>query len=375
MPLLTKFFKILSLILVISLTSCKTRYPDLEDGIYAEFITNKGTMVAKLEIEKNPITVANFVSLAEGNNTMVDNKYKDKKYYDGTVFHRVMDGFIIQGGDPTGTGFGNPGYKFNDKFHPDLKHDKPGILSMANPSLNSNGSQFFITEVANPSLDNVHTVFGKLIIGLNIQDSISNVPVDKKYKPLKDVVLEELNIIRKGKVAKQFDAPTVFKNHFAEVERLTKEKAEKAAAITKSSREKFDTQVAKATVLESGLKYFITEKGTGEKLKQGDKALTHYAVYFEDGKLLETSKLEIAEALDAVNEKRKKADRYQPINVEITPAAPVVAGLKEGIKQLSVGDKATVFIPYHLAYGEYGTRGIPGKTNLVFEVEIIELLN
>ncbi|MGA1225711.1 MAG: peptidylprolyl isomerase [Tamlana sp.] len=375
MPLLTKFFKILSLILVISLTSCKTQYPDLEDGIYAEFITNKGTMVAKLEIEKTPITVANFVSLAEGNNTMVDNKYKDKKYYDGTIFHRVMDGFIIQGGDPTGTGFGNPGYKFNDEFHPDLKHDKPGILSMANPGLNSNGSQFFITEVANPSLDNVHTVFGELIIGLNIQDSISNVPVDKKYKPLKDVVLKELNIIRKGKVAKQFDAPTVFKNHFAEVERLVKENAEKAEAITKSSREKFDTQEAKATVLESGLKYFITEKGTGEKLKQGDKALTHYAVYFEDGKLLETSKLEIAEALDAVNEKRKKADRYQPINVEITPDAPVVAGLKEGIKQLSVGDKATVFIPYHLAYGEYGIRGIPGKTNLVFEVEIIELLN
>lgn len=375
MPLLTKFFKILSLILVISLTSCKTQYPDLEDGIYAEFITNKGTMVAKLEIEKTPITVANFVSLAEGNNTMVDNKYKDKKYYDGTIFHRVMDGFIIQGGDPTGTGFGNPGYKFNDEFHPDLKHDKTGILSMANPGLNSNGSQFFITEVANPSLDNVHTVFGELIIGLNIQDSISNVPVDKKYKPLKDVVLKELNIIRKGKVAKQFDAPTVFKNHFAEVERLAKENAEKAEAITKSSREKFDTQEAKATVLESGLKYFITEKGTGEKLKQGDKALTHYAVYFEDGKLLETSKLEIAEALDAVNEKRKKADRYQPINVEITPDAPVVAGLKEGIKQLSVGDKATVFIPYHLAYGEYGIRGIPGKTNLVFEVEIIELLN
>lgn len=375
MPLLTKFFKILSLILVINLTSCKTQYPDLEDGIYAEFITNKGTMVAKLEIEKTPITVANFVSLAEGNNTMVDNKYKDKKYYDGTIFHRVMDGFIIQGGDPTGTGFGNPGYKFNDEFHPDLKHDKTGILSMANPGLNSNGSQFFITEVANPSLDNVHTVFGELIIGLNIQDSISNVPVDKKYKPLKDVVLKELNIIRKGKVAKQFDAPTVFKNHFAEVERLVKENAEKAEAITKSSREKFDTQEAKATVLESGLKYFITEKGTGEKLKQGDKALTHYAVYFEDGKLLETSKLEIAEALDAVNEKRKKADRYQPINVEITPDAPVVAGLKEGIKQLSVGDKATVFIPYHLAYGEYGIRGIPGKTNLVFEVEIIELLN
>lgn len=363
------------LTLILNLTSCKAQYPDLEDGIYAEFITNKGTMVAKLESEKVPVTVANFVSLAEGTNTMVDDAYKGKKFYNGLIFHRVMDGFMIQGGDPTGTGTGNPGYRFMDEFYPDLKHDKPGVLSMANSGPNSNGSQFFIMEVPKPHLDNVHSVFGQLVIGLNIQDSISNVEVDKRKKPLKDVVIEELNIIRKGKAAKKFDAPQIFINHFAEAERLEKEKIAKAEAIVKASKEKFTSQEEKALTLESGVKYFISEKGIGEKLKEGDNVLIHYAVYFENGKLLETSKLEIAEALDAVNEKRKKANRYQPINAEISPDAQIISGLREGLKQLSVGDKATVFIPYHLAYGEYGTRGIPGKSNLIFEVEIIELLN
>lgn len=375
MNLLKNSMKLFLLTLILNLTSCKAQYPDLEDGIYAEFITNKGTMVAKLESEKVPVTVANFVSLAEGTNTMVDDAYKGKKFYNGLIFHRVMDGFMIQGGDPTGTGTGNPGYRFMDEFYPDLKHDKPGVLSMANSGPNSNGSQFFIMEVPKPHLDNVHSVFGQLVIGLNIQDSISNVEVDKRKKPLKDVVIEELNIIRKGKAAKKFDAPQIFINHFAEAERLEKEKIAKAEAIVKASKEKFTSQEEKALTLESGVKYFISEKGIGEKLKEGDNVLIHYAVYFENGKLLETSKLEIAEALDAVNEKRKKANRYQPINAEISPDAQIISGLREGLKQLSVGDKATVFIPYHLAYGEYGTRGIPGKSNLIFEVEIIELLN
>lgn len=375
MHLLTKSLKVLLLISLVNLTSCKAQYPNLEDGIYAEFVTNKGIMVAKLESEKTPITVANFISLAEGTNTMVNKKYQGKKYYNGLIFHRVMDQFMIQGGDPTATGTGNPGYKFKDEFHPDLKHDKPGILSMANSGQNSNGSQFFITEVPKPHLDNVHSVFGELVVGLNVQDSISNVKVDKKNKPLKDVVIKELNIIRKGKAAKKFDAPKIFIHHFAEEERLEKEKATKAAAIIKTSKEKFDAQEANAIVLESGLKYVVTQKGTGEKLKEGNNVSIHYTVYFENGKLLETSKLEIAEALDAVNEKRKEAGRYQPIEAKITPNAPVIAGLKESLKQLSVGDKATLFIPYHLAYGEYGTRGIPGKSNLIFEIEIVELLN
>ena len=375
MNFLKNSFKLLLLTLFLNLTSCKAQYPDLEDGIYAEFVTNKGVMVAKLESEKVPVTVANFVSLAEGTNTMVDSVYKDKKFYNGLIFHRVMDKFMIQGGDPTGTGKGSPGYRFMDEFHPDLKHDKPGILSMANPGPNSNGSQFFITEVPKPHLDNLHSVFGELIIGLDIQDSISNVKVDKRNKPLKDVVIEELNIIRKGKAAKKFDAPKIFINHFAEAERIEKEKAAKIEAIIKASKEKFNIQEAKAIQLDSDLKYYISKKGSGKKLPNNAKVLLHYAVYFENGKLLETSKLEIAEALGVVNEKRKLANKYQPITADIGPDASMIQGFKEGLQQLTVGDKATIFVPYHLAYGEYGTRGIPGKSNLIFEVEIIELLN
>ncbi|WP_100612353.1 peptidylprolyl isomerase [Confluentibacter lentus] len=364
----------LSLIFIMGFSSCEAQYPDLEDGIYAEFVTTKGTMVAKLFYDKTPVTVANFVSLAEGTNTLVDETYKGKKFYNGLIFHRVMDGFMIQGGDPMGNGMGNPGYKFNDEFKTDLKHDKPGILSMANSGPNTNGSQFFITEVPKPSLDNVHTVFGELVLGIDIQDSISNLKTDSANKPLEAIVIQELNIIRKGKDAKSFNATSIFKNHFVEIERIAKEKAEKKAAMLKSNQEKFKTQKEKTITLPSGLQYIITEKGSGEKLDETHKILGNYTVYFEDGKLLGTNKLDTAEALDAVNPRQKVANGYEPIIFEIGPDARMIPGFKEGLKQLSVGDKATVFIPYHLAYGESGNRDIPPKTNLIFEVEILEIL-
>ena len=364
----------LFIILITNLTSCKAQYPDLEDGIYAEFITTKGIMLAKLDYDKAPITVANFVSLAEGTNTMVKEEYKKKKYYNGLIFHRVIDKFMIQGGDPTGTGSGNPGYKFNDETHPDLKHDKPGVLSMANSGPNTNGSQFFIMEVPKPFLDNKYSVFGQLVKGINIQDSISNVKTNSADKPLEDVAIEELNIIRKGKDAKNFDATNIFINHFSEIEHIKKEKEAKQKAILKATNIKFNKQKENAITLPSGLQYIVTEKGTGEKLTESAKVSAHYAVYFESGKLLETSKLEIAEALDAVNQRRKDANGYQPIEADISPNAGMIAGFKEGLNQLSVGDKATLFIPYHLAYGEAGNRGIPGKSNIIFEVEILEII-
>ncbi|WP_445732179.1 peptidylprolyl isomerase [Mariniflexile sp.] len=360
-------------ILLACFSSCKAPYPELEDGIYAEFITTKGVMVAKLAYDKTPVTVANFVSLAEGTNTMVDSAYIGKKFYNGTIFHRVIDSFMIQGGDPTGTGSGNPGYKFMDEFHPALKHNKPGILSMANSGPNTNGSQFFVTEVPKPRLDNRHSVFGELVIGLDVLDSISNVKTGTNNKPVEDVVIKELNIIRKGNNANSFDAPKVFINHFAKAEKLEKEKAAKTEAILKASAEKFNKQKEQATTLPSGLQYIITEKGTGKKLTETSKILTHYAVYFENGQLLETSKLETAEAFDMVNEQRKAANQYQPIPADIGPNARMISGFKEGLQQLSVGDKATLFIPYHLAYGETGNKSIPPKTDLIFEVEIVEL--
>lgn len=369
-----------ALVLVMILTSCKAQYPDLEDGIYAEFVTNKGIMVAKLEYNKVPVTVANFVSLAEGENTMVDKKYEGKKYYNGIKFHRVINNFMVQGGDPLGTGSGNPGYKFMDEFDPELKHDKKGILAMANSGYGgTNGSQFYITHKETPWLDaydennmlrnckndrvSCHSVFGEVLLGIEIIDSIKQ-----------NDVIEELNIIRKGKDAKKFDAPEIFINHFVELERQKKEKAAKAEAILKATKEKFDTQKKDAITLPSGLQYIITEKGTGEKLPQEAKVLTHYAVYFEDGKILETSNIETAEALNIVNEQRKLTEGYRPITADIGPDAQMIQGFKEGLQQLSVGDKATIFIPYHLAYGESGTRGIPGKSNIIFEVEVVKLL-
>jgi peptidylprolyl isomerase len=375
MKLLKHPMKILLLTLFVSISSCQEKYPDLEDGLYAEIATNKGTMVAKLTYDKTPITVANFVSLAEGTNTMVDSAYKGKNFYKGIIFHRVIDSFMIQGGDPLGTGSGNPGYKFKDEFHPDLKHDKPGILSMANSGPKTNGSQFFITEKPTPFLDNRHSVFGELVIGMEVQDTISNVKTTKPGdKPIEDVVIESLNIIRKGKEAKAFDAANIFNNHFAEAERLEKEKKAKAEALAKESKAKFNKQQEAAITLPSGLQYTITEKGAGEKLPINSKALTHYAVYFEDGRLLETSKLETAEAFDVVNEQRKAAGQYKPIPADISPDARMIPGFKEGLQQLGVGDKATLFIPYHLGYGEAGNRGIPPKSNLIFEVEIVELI-
>ncbi|MBP0904388.1 peptidylprolyl isomerase [Mariniflexile gromovii] len=366
-------FKAILIALLIVATSCKAQYPDLEDGMYAEFVTTKGTMLAKLTFDKTPITVANFVSLAEGTNTMVDSAYKGKKFYNGTIFHRVIDRFMIQGGDPLGNGTGNPGYKFLDEFSPDLKHDKPGILSMANSGPKTNGSQFFITEVPKPNLDNKHSVFGELVLGLDVQDSISNVKTDSGNKPLEDVIIKELNIIRKGKAAKDFDAPKIFINHFAKAEKLEKEKIAKAEALLKATKEKFIKQKEQATKLASGLEYTITEKGTGENLKESSKVLTNYSLFFEDGKILDTNKLDVAETYLIVNEYRKQANQYQPIVADLSPNAQMIAGFKEGLQQLRIGDKATLFIPYHLAYGETGNRGIPPKANLIFEVEVLEL--
>jgi len=132
MRLIKKAFGLVLLMLLVSATACKDKYPDLEDGLYTEIITNKGTMVLRLEYQKAPITVANFVSLAEGTNTLVDSAYIGKKYYNGLTFHRIMDEFMIHGGDPLGTGTRDPGYIFMDEFDETLIHVKLGVLSMAN---------------------------------------------------------------------------------------------------------------------------------------------------------------------------------------------------------------------------------------------------
>lgn len=168
-------------------------------AMFALFETNKGTFKAKLFADKSPKTVENFVGLAEGTKEWTDpktGKKVKKPFYDGLVFHRVIPNFMIQGGCPLGNGTGGPGYKFEDEFHPELKHSKPGLLSMANAGPNTNGSQFFVTVAKTEWLDNRHAIFGEVIEGYDIVEAISKVKTGSMDRPSEDIVIKKLTIIK-----------------------------------------------------------------------------------------------------------------------------------------------------------------------------------
>lgn len=380
--------KIILLALFTTVLSCDEKYPDLGDGLFAEIVTNKGTMVAKLHYKKTPVTVANFVALAEGNHPMVDSIYKGKKFYNGLIFHRVMNDFMIQGGDPLGTGTGNPGYRFGDEFDDTLKHDKPGILSMANGGPGTNGSQFFITEKPTPWLDNIHTVFGELALGLDIQDSISNVKVAARNKPENDVVIEEINIVRQGFDARKFDAVKTWETELPLLEERAKEK--KIAALKKAEEDRkkaeemaqnaaneflptINDYKTKAKTLPSGLMMYTINEGNGEKPKQGQKAKVWYEGYFTDGKLLDTNRKDIAEKHGQYNQMREQQQGYAPMPTQIGPDAQMIAGFNEGLANMKVGDKVFLYIPSHLAWGENGRPPVKPNTDVVFIVEMVEI--
>src|SRR5678809_1756070 len=168
-------------------------------AVYADFVTTEGNFTIRLFDQEAPNTVANFVGLAEGTKEWTDprtNQKSQQPYYDGIIFHRVIDGFMIQGGDPLGQGVGGPGYKFADEFHPSLRHSKAGILSMANAGPNTNGGQFFITLGPTPHLDNRHTVFGEVSEGMDVVRKIGRVPTGERDRPITDVVIQRVNITR-----------------------------------------------------------------------------------------------------------------------------------------------------------------------------------
>ncbi len=168
-------------------------------AVHAEFATTEGSFTVRLFDQEAPNTVANFVGLAEGTKEWTDPKTHEKvtkPFYDGIVFHRVIEGFMIQGGDPLGQGIGGPGYKFADEFHPSLRHSKAGILSMANAGPNTNGSQFFITLAPTPHLDNRHSVFGEVTEGMDVVRRIGTTPTGRQDRPVKDVVINAVTITR-----------------------------------------------------------------------------------------------------------------------------------------------------------------------------------
>jgi peptidyl-prolyl cis-trans isomerase A (cyclophilin A) len=186
-------------LLAISWCATDTPAQDKKLPVYAILKTSMGEIVIQLFEDKAPKTVANFTALANGTKEWTDPKTREKvqrPLYNGTIFHRVIPGFMIQGGDPLGNGTGGPGYRFDDEFDPDLKHSKAGIVSMANAGPNTNGSQFFITFKATPWLDGRHSVFGEVVKGQNVVDAIGNAPRDSRDRPLKDIVLQEVVIVR-----------------------------------------------------------------------------------------------------------------------------------------------------------------------------------
>jgi cyclophilin family peptidyl-prolyl cis-trans isomerase len=366
-----KLLKLVVIVLIVTFSACKpTKYTDLDDGMYADLVTNKGTILLKLEFEKTPITVANFVSLANGTNKQVVDSLKGINFYNGLIFHRVLNNFMVQTGDPKATGTGGPGYKFIDEFPKDsagnlvLKHDKAGILSMANwGPPNTNGSQFFITHKDTPWLDGKHSVFGNVLKGQAVVDSI-----------VQNDTIKTLEIIKVGKAAKKFKAAKIFDDFYINYKKELKATQAKIKAASASALKRFTENKAKATELTSGLKIYITETKNGEVPRTGTKVKVAYAGYFTNGNLFDTTYKELAKAYGSYDANRDKNNGYEPFSTEYGPEARLISGFKEGLQQLKVGDKAMLFIPAHLGYGAQGAgKLIPPNTDLVFEIELVSL--
>jgi FKBP-type peptidyl-prolyl cis-trans isomerase len=309
----------------------------MQDGLYAKFHTTKGEILVNLEYQKTPGTVGNFVALAKGD---LENKVKPQgtPYYNGLDFHRVIPDFMIQGGCPLGTGTGDPGYKFDDEFHPDLKHSGPGVLAMANSGPGSNGSQFYITHVETSWLDNKHTVFGNVVEGQDIVDAV--VQGDK---------LIQLEIIAVGADAEAFKAVESFRIFEGSRERRIAESKQAAEAELNKLASGFDKTA-------SGLRYQILQKGNGTKAVKGKNVSVHYKGQLSDGTVFDSS-----------------YKRKEPIDFQLG-VGQVISGWDEGITLLNVGDKARFVIPSNLAYGENGAGGVipPGAT-LIFDVELMDV--
>lgn len=313
----------------------------LENGLYAKMATTKGEILIQLEFEKTPMTVANFSGLAEGK---IKNSAKGEgePYYDGIVFHRVIDNFMIQGGDPTGTGRGGPGYNFSDEFDASLRHNSAGILSMANAGPGTNGSQFFITHNATPHLDDKHTVFGSVVKGQDVVNAI--VKGDK---------IESVKIIRVGESAEKFkNDDAAFKALIANAGKAKDQKREEALKIKLAEVEK---KYPDTKETESGLKYIVKEAGQGESPTPGAQVSVHYEGTFLNGSIFDSS-----------------IKRGKPIEFPVGKGQ-VIAGWDEALLSMKKGEKRTLIIPPDLAYGSRGFAGvIPPDAWLVFEVELVD---
>ncbi len=374
--LIASLFLVLGMSFGVIASPKKPKKPKLESGIYAEITTPKGVILIQLEYEKTPMTVANFVGLAEGKFTVMDTISFSTPYYNGLKFHRVIKDFMIQGGDPSGNGSGGPGYKFPDEIDKTLTHSGPGILSMANAGPGTNGSQFFITHKATPHLDGRHTVFGHVISGQEVVDAVAQ-----------GDEMTSVKIKRVGKVAKKWNATKVFAENYGkliaiekareEANRLAREKEEaeyqaqlaeqqiyidKVKDMSDEEYVKFMYEEVKKTfpnakLSPSGLVYILDDAGQGEKVKAGDNLSVHYRGTFR------TSGMQFDSSYD----------RNQPMSFNFKEQR-MIPGFEEGLEMMAKGAKGKFIIPYFQAYGAQGRPGkIPPYSDLVFDLEMVDV--
>ena len=370
---------LIAFVLITSFYSCKNEKNNLPDGLYAEIETNKGTIIVQLDMEKAPVTVANFVTLAEGKNEFItDENLKNKPFYDGLKFHRVIsksngdqEDFMIQGGDPLGTGSGDAGYKFKDEIS-DLKFNKGGVLAMANNGPVTNSSQFFITLLETPWLEGKHTIFGHVVEkGMEVVNKIEQ-----------GDYMTKVTIIRNGDAAKKFDALKKFHDYFSTEAENQKKKLAEEAVLNSKYKEIQNQKVAyfadlkaKATKTKTGLQYVITKKSGSKKPVAGANIYIHYAGFLENGTMFDSSLEDVCKTFGKFDSNRAAQHGYQPLPFQAGKKDGMIPGFIEGIEKLSFGDKAVIFIPFNLGYGEAGAGGvIPPNANLIFEIELLETM-
>ncbi len=308
----------------------------LTDGLYANLHTNQGDIIVQLEFEKTPLTVINFVGLAEGKKH--SNIQTGKPFYNGLKFHRVIDNFMIQGGDPKGNGTGGPGYQFNDEIT-DLTHDREGILSMANSGPNTNGSQFFITHLATPHLDGKHTVFGHVVKGMSVVNTIKQ-----------DDFIRKVKIIRVGKKAQNFKTDeAAFKAENAayankEQQKIAAKKAKFLAFAT--------ANYPQAKITDQGHFVEINQSGGGDTPNQGDLVKVSLSIDLDDG----TNMRQAGEPLPFA-----------------AGSGSIISIIDSSVLTMKVGEKRTLIAPYYQIYGDSKRASLSTEAILIFKLELLSI--
>ena len=336
-------FALLFAMIAIQFGGCKSMEKNLKaiegkDGVFAIMETSKGPIILELFYEKTPLTVTNFVGLAEGTLDAA----KGKNFYDGLTFHRVIADFMIQGGDPEGTGRGGPGYRFADECFDDLTFDAPCYLAMANAGPGTNGSQFFITHVPTDWLNGKHTIFGK-VVNAESQDVVNKVEQGDK--------IEKLTIVRQGEKAEKFTATQDDFDKLAESAKVRAAEAKKAANAKKIAE--VEAKFPGFNKESNGIYWKTTKEGIGNKIGSRKNVACDYKGYLVNGMVFDQSK------------------GRGPLEF-VTASGQMIPGFDIMVQDMKKGEKRTVVLPSDLAYGDQGYPGvIPGGAYIAFDIEVI----